>query len=246
MLTPKKNRTLLERALVGLAGEHYVLYQLHMKGMLASLAPTNAPTVDILMLNEDKTIAATIQVKTRTYGPDGGWHMKKKHETLKRPSLFYVFVDLGPETPSTFVVPSTVVTDVVRDAHKIWLKVPGKNDKEHKDNDMRRILPSYKYEVPIAPPAGSTRTRTRGISCDPSLRHRLEPPQGPYSDRRRPRRRGCFPFTTGLQRPAQRVGNITRQLSRCQHPCPPVPRPMPRPESTRGLSGTLPSPGHAR
>ncbi|AUX48238.1 uncharacterized protein SOCE26_097690 [Sorangium cellulosum] len=45
MPTPKKNRTLLERALVGPAGEHYVLYQLHMMGMLASLAPTNAPTV---------------------------------------------------------------------------------------------------------------------------------------------------------------------------------------------------------
>lgn len=148
----KKNRTHLERALVGPAGEHYVLYRLHMMGMLASLAPTNAPTVDILVLNEDETIAATIQVKTRTYGSDGGWHMKKKHETLKRPNLFYVFVDLEPETPATFIVPSSVVAEVVREAHKVWLAMPGKKGKEHKDHDMRRVLPAYNFNVPIAPP----------------------------------------------------------------------------------------------
>ena len=136
---------------MGPAGEHYVLFRLHMEGMLAALAPTNAPTVDILVLNEDETIAATIQVKTRTYGSDGGWHMKAKHEGLVRPGLFYAFVDLEPETPSIFVVPSKLVAKVIKEAHSVWLNKPGKNGKPHQDGEMRRILPAYGYPVSSAP-----------------------------------------------------------------------------------------------
>lgn len=136
---------------MGPAGEHYVLFRLHMEGMLAALAPTNAPTVDILVLNEDETIAATIQVKTRTYGGDGGWHMKAKHENFVRPGLFYAFVDLEPESPTTFVVPSKVVAKVIREAHHAWLITPGKNGNPHKDGEMRRILPAYRYPVSSAP-----------------------------------------------------------------------------------------------
>lgn len=151
MAKPRKNRSRLERALVGPAGEHYVLFRLHLEGMLAALAPTNAPSVDILVLNEDETIAATIQVKTRTYGADGGWHMKAKHERLLRPGLFYAFVDLEPATPRTFVVPSEVVATVIKEAHQVWLQLPGKNGKPHKDTKMRRVLPAYAYPVLSAP-----------------------------------------------------------------------------------------------
>jgi hypothetical protein len=151
MPKPKKDRSRLERSLVGPAGEHYVLFRLHMEGMLAALAPTNAPTVDILVLNEDETIAATIQVKTRTYGSDGGWHMKAKHESLVRPGLFYAFVDLEPETPSIFVVPSKLVAMVIKEANSVWLNTPGKNGKPHRDSEMRRILPAYEYPVSSAP-----------------------------------------------------------------------------------------------
>lgn len=151
MAKERKDRSGLERALVGPAGEHYVLFKLHIEGMLAALAPRNAPSVDILVLNEDETIAATVQVKTRTYGSDGGWHMKDKHERLVRPGLFYAFVDLEPETPVTFVVPSNVVAKAIAEAHFVWLNTPGKGGRPHKDNDMRRVLPDYKFPVPSAP-----------------------------------------------------------------------------------------------
>ena len=71
---------------MGPAGEHFVLFKLHLEGMLAALAPRNAPSVDVMVLNGDETIAATVQVKTRTYGSDGGCHMKDKHEHLVRPT----------------------------------------------------------------------------------------------------------------------------------------------------------------
>lgn len=150
MANKRRDRTRLERALVGPAGEHFVLYKLHMEGMLASLAPNNAPSVDILVLNEDETIAASIQVKTRTYGADGGWHMKSKHEKLARPNLFYVFVDFEPEVPAAFVVPSAVVAAVVRESHASWLATPGRKGRTHKDGDLRRILPRYKTPVTLA------------------------------------------------------------------------------------------------
>jgi hypothetical protein len=80
----KPKRTQFERALVGPAGEHYVLFRLYREGFLASLAPPGSPTVDVLVLSPDETIIASLQVKTRTYGRDQGWHMSKKTRTSSR------------------------------------------------------------------------------------------------------------------------------------------------------------------
>ena len=79
-------RTPLERVLVGPAGEHYVLYQLYRRGALAALAPPGTPIVDVLVLSPDgETVAATVQVKTRTSYQSDGWFMSPKHETLTDP-----------------------------------------------------------------------------------------------------------------------------------------------------------------
>jgi hypothetical protein len=93
-------RSTLEKSLVGPAGEHYVVYQLYRRGFLASLAPPGTPEVDVLVLSTDgERIAATLQVKTRTYGKDGGWHLSVKHERIIEDRLFYAFVDLDPSIP---------------------------------------------------------------------------------------------------------------------------------------------------
>jgi hypothetical protein len=63
--------------------------------MLASLAPPGSPDVDILVLSSDQTVVASLQVKTRTYGPDQGWHMSEKHEEIVEDRLFYTFLNLG-------------------------------------------------------------------------------------------------------------------------------------------------------
>lgn len=157
----RKQRTRLEKSLIGPAGEYYVLFQLQMHGMLAALAPANAPSVDILVLNEDETIAAALQVKTRTYGSDGGWHMKKIHETLVRPRLFYVFLDLEPATPAAFIVPSSVVAPLIVASHQAWLRAPGRNGTKRNDTDFRRVLPAYKDPVSAAPPGWLEQYRNR-------------------------------------------------------------------------------------
>jgi hypothetical protein len=154
-------RTKVEKALVGPAGEHYVLYQLYRHGMLASLAPPGTPTVDVLVLATDQSVVATVQVKTRTYGADGGWHMSEKHEHIVEPRCFYAFVDLEPDSPATFVVPSTVVAEVLAIAHRAWLATPGRGGRPHRDHTMRRILPSYSFEVDGYPPGWLDRYRDR-------------------------------------------------------------------------------------
>jgi hypothetical protein len=154
-------RSQLEKSLVGPTGEYYVLYRLHAMGLLASLAPRGAPTVDILVLSPDETVVATLQVKTRTYGPDGGWHMHQKHESIAQPRCFYAFVDFEPQPPVTYIVPSKVVADVLAKSHQAWLATPGKKGRIRKDGEMRRVRPRYLDPVPGYPDAWLDQYRER-------------------------------------------------------------------------------------
>jgi hypothetical protein len=88
-----------------------------------------------------------IQVKTRTTGRDGGWHMREKHETLVHARLFYAFVDLEAAPPVTYIVPSRVAADVIAKSHKQWFSAPGRAGRIRKNTDLRRLLPDYKFLV---------------------------------------------------------------------------------------------------
>jgi hypothetical protein len=136
---PRKLRSPLEKALIGPAGEHYVLYRLYCEGMLASLAPPGSPTVDILVLDPNETVIATLQVKTTTVGVEHGWPMSVKNETFERLRCFYALVDLKAEIPVVYIVPSKVVAEVLRQDHKAWLAAPGSRGQPHKDNPVRRL-----------------------------------------------------------------------------------------------------------
>ena len=136
--------------MVAAAGEHYVLYRLHREGFTAALAPRNLRDVDVIVFDSDKGVGAALQVKTRTQGSDGGWHMKDKHERIVQEHLLYVFVDLEPPTPTTYVLKSALVAVVLADYHRLWLATPGKKG-PHKDTEMRRLLPRYPLPFPACP-----------------------------------------------------------------------------------------------
>lgn len=149
----KPRRNPVEKALVGPAGEHYVLFRLFREGLMAALAPPRSPMIDILVLSADgSTVTATVQVKTRTIGADKGWHFSKKHEDVSEDRLFYALVDLEPDTPVTYIVPSSVVARAVRRSHEVWLATPGKDGSQHNDHNMRRLRPIYPWPVPGFPP----------------------------------------------------------------------------------------------
>ncbi len=77
--------------------------------------------------------------------------MRKRHEDFAQDRCYYAFVDLVPQHPETFIVPSSVVAKVLRADHHAWLAAPGLRGRPHQDNDMRRIEPHFKSEIPEAP-----------------------------------------------------------------------------------------------
>jgi len=137
----------LKSSVLGAAGEHYAMCQLLRQGLVAALAPAGVPNCDIVVTDTVGACLCAIQVKTRlAKGTDGGWHMSIKHERLSSPTLYYVFIDFGvSETtpPVSYVVPSAVVADAVRESHVAWLARPAKSGKPHVDGEFRRFLPDY-------------------------------------------------------------------------------------------------------
>jgi hypothetical protein len=139
----------IDTSFIAAAGEHYVLAQLFLHGMLASLAPRNAKDLDILVLDNKETIVAAVQVKARRVGADGGWPMRPHHASLVRARLFYVLVDFAPAVPTTCIVPSKVVADVLTKSHAAWLKALGRKGQPHNDTTLRRLVPNFKnFTVP--------------------------------------------------------------------------------------------------
>jgi hypothetical protein len=136
-----------QTSLTGAAGEHFVMAHLLNEGFIAALAPTGVPTADIVVTDDIGDRLCSIQVKTRReLGSDGGWHMSKKHEAIRWPTLFYVFVGFKNDptvVPDLFVIPSATVAECLQTCHLAWLSTPGKGGKAHNDHDMRRLLPDY-------------------------------------------------------------------------------------------------------
>jgi hypothetical protein len=132
---------------LGAAGEHYVMSLLLRHGFIAALAPVGVPNCDIVVTDDIGDRLCAIQVKTRVEkGSDGGWHMSEKHEHIRSPGLFYVFLDFGrslTDPPRSYVVPSAVVSDVVARSHATWLSQPGKRVQVRKDGPMRRFMPDF-------------------------------------------------------------------------------------------------------
>ena len=142
-------------AVIGAAGEHLVLSCLLSRGVIAAKVPERTAKVDIVIHRSrpsgELDVAAAIQVKTRTRGSDGGWHMKAHHETWASTWLYYAFVDFEPEHPVVYVIPSRKVAAIIKHSHALWLARPGKKGQAHNDSTMRRIRPNYTHPVPGAP-----------------------------------------------------------------------------------------------
>ncbi|MEL6839149.1 MAG: hypothetical protein AAFP85_07635 [Pseudomonadota bacterium] len=154
-------------AIIGAAGEHFGMAELLRRGHIAALASQGAPNMGILIADERGQTLYSVQVKTRKQlGGDRGWHMDRKHESIRGDRLFYVFVDLGvPEgaAPSFFIIPADIVAETVRKTHAAWLRNPGRNGHTRKDSDMRRIRPDYTSNdtnEPVDPRYSSGRMET--------------------------------------------------------------------------------------
>jgi hypothetical protein len=138
--------------LVGAAGEAYVLYQLYRRDLIAAPAPSGAPIADLIVFDPKMSVGSMIQVKTATRAR-GRWVMGEKNSRPEHvhPRLFYALVDLEPDTPAVYLVPSDVVADVLRASTDVWLRTPGRHGQPHNDNPVRSLMRRYPFEVPGYP-----------------------------------------------------------------------------------------------
>ncbi len=118
------------------------------RGYLAAQAPRGTRKADILVNFLDGGNPCLIQVKSRQYGSDGGWHMSEKHESVSEDDLFYAFVDFEPENPKVYLLPSSRVAQVLALDHRTWLETPGRNGQKHNDTKLRRLRPGSYGQTP--------------------------------------------------------------------------------------------------
>lgn len=132
---------LVDKALIGNAGEFYVMAELLKRGWIAGLTPRNARAFDILASKNDKTIR--IRVKTKSKG-NWQWAVNKDGEIcpgLSDDNDFTVLVDLGKRNlDEMFYVFKTIEIDNwLKTEHDNWLKETDKKGKPHKDSKLRSL-----------------------------------------------------------------------------------------------------------
>jgi hypothetical protein len=147
---------------ISLAGEFAVLSQLTLRGYDASLTLGNTKSVDILVADPKTGRMFKIEVKTHyrntsthsdMFGHTLGWVMSEKHEEIKDPDLYYIFVSIVGDNHSFrfFIVPSAIVANYVKEQHAYWLK--SRPNEENKYTNIRKFrigLDESTYTVPTA------------------------------------------------------------------------------------------------
>jgi len=135
--------------LIGNAGEYYVVAELLKRGIIAAMAPRNAPGFDVLATNGQHT--ARIRVKTKSEAYDiWQWAVKKDGAiflNLHPESDFTVLVNLALDTKDLafFVVPTHQLNHWLVADFENWVNTPGKNGRPHSPANRKRHLPYSDY-----------------------------------------------------------------------------------------------------
>jgi hypothetical protein len=144
-----------EGTLIGNAGEFYVVAELLKRGVVAALAPRNAPAFDILATKGSRTIRVRVKTKSAEY-TDWQWMIKKDgtiFRDLGRNDDFTVMVNLTRETKDLkfFVVPTHRLNQWLVDDFNTWVQTPGKNGRPHDPSNKKRNLSYTKFAERLAP-----------------------------------------------------------------------------------------------
>ncbi len=143
-----------EGTLIGNAGEFYVAAELLKRGIVAALAPRNAPTFDILAAKSQKTVRVRVKTKSAEY-TDWQWTVKRDgtiFRDLGSKGDFTVLVNLTSETKDLtfFVVPTGLINDWLMMEFKEWVRAPGKDGRPHDPSNKKRHLNYPKFSERLA------------------------------------------------------------------------------------------------
>lgn len=133
-----------EGTLIGNAGEFYVAAELLKQGVIAAMAPRNAPAFDIIATKGNKTVRVRVKTKSAEY-TDWQWMVKKDGKIfrdLSESNDFTVLVNLTKETKDLtfFIVPTSVINNWLVDDFNEWVITPGKNGRPHDKTNKKRNL----------------------------------------------------------------------------------------------------------
>ena len=136
-----------ERSLKGVAGVHFVVAQLSLRGFVALPTTRNLKSFDIVAFQQDLSKVVFLQIKS-TDRPKSGWPVytipadENWQEYLKKAislgdNFLFIFVELPTADngePSFYIVPSRDVADMLIQDITEWL------DKHKKSKPARQLL----------------------------------------------------------------------------------------------------------
>ena len=133
-----------EGTLIGNAGEYYVMAELLKRGIVAALAPRNAPAFDILATKEGKTARIRVKTKSEDYEV-WQWAVKKDgsiFRQLAEKGDFTVLVNLTSRTQNLefFIIPTYLLNQWLLAIFKKWLDTPGKRGRGRSKTNPKRNL----------------------------------------------------------------------------------------------------------
>jgi hypothetical protein len=124
---------------IGNSGEYCIAAILSANGYTTTITLGRAEKYDILAVNQKNGKVIKIQVKTGWYRKNSVWRLGEKCEAIFADDFYYAFVNLNElkEPIEYWLVPSELVAKTIKESHKIWLSLPGKNGQKHNDNPGR-------------------------------------------------------------------------------------------------------------
>jgi len=125
---------------VGNAGEYYIAARLSALNFTVTITLGRAEKYDILALSPSGRLVK-ISVKAAQNESASYFPLSAKDENGAADDFYYAFVKLNKfETePDFWIIPSAIVCPLLKTSHEIWLKTPGRNNKEHNDSRLRRL-----------------------------------------------------------------------------------------------------------
>jgi hypothetical protein len=130
----------IQKQNVGNAGEYYIASRLSSLDYIVTITLGRAERYDILALSPEGKLVK-VSVKTTQRKDATGFPLSVRDEQYSSENFYYAFVRLKypEEDPDYWIIPSSIVCDLIRSSHQNYLNTPGKNENSHKDSSIRKL-----------------------------------------------------------------------------------------------------------
>ena len=130
----------MQKQNIGNAGEYYIASRLSAENFIAPITLGRAEKYDILALNpQGRTIK--LSVKTQFLETSKGFPLSERDEIGASENFYYVFIRLNEfkKEPDFWIIPSTIVSPILKSSHKKWLSILGRINQQHNDSSLRKL-----------------------------------------------------------------------------------------------------------